>query len=77
MQGGCASSANEKGLVGMGGGSVVCAFHSAAWSMSWLGSNVATWRHLVRHYVEVPTLVQLLLLLVVKIVVVVLLVVVL
>ena len=24
-------------------GFVVCAFHSAAWSMGWLGSKVATW----------------------------------
>ena len=39
-------------------GFVVCAFHSTAWSMGWLGSNVATWRHLVGHHVKVPTLVQ-------------------
>ena len=45
------------------GESVVCAFHGASWSMGWLGSNVATWRHLVGHHVKVPTLVQLLLLL--------------
>ena len=43
--------------------SVVCAFHSAASSMGWFGSNVVTWRHLVRHYVKVPTFIQLLLLL--------------
>ena len=59
---GCASSANEKGVVRMGE-SVLCAFHSAAWSMGWLGSNVATWWHFVGHHVKVPTLVQLLLLL--------------
>ena len=45
------------------GESVVSAFHSAAWSMGWFGSNVAPWRHLVGNHVKVPNLVQLLLLL--------------
>ena len=58
----CAPSAIEKGEVGRGD-SVVCVFHSTAWSMGWLGSNVATWRHLVGNHVKVSTLVQLLLLL--------------
>ena len=53
----CAPSAIEKGGWEWGE-SVVCAFHSAARSMGWLGSNVATWRHLVGHHVKVPTLVR-------------------
>ena len=57
----CAPSAIEKGRWEWRG-FVVCAFHSTAWSMGWLGSNVATWRHLVGHHVKVPTLVQQLLL---------------